>query len=922
MLEVRLIGTFDIKCDGKPVAISSRAAQSLFAYLILNAGTPSRREKLAGMFWPEVTEEKARAYLRHELWRIRKALAPQTKIDYLLADDVNISFNSFAEYWVDVTALVNSNETVSVEELMSVLSTYQGELLPGFYGDWIVLEREHLQAVYEQKMTRLLELLERENCWPEILRWAERWISFGQRPEAAYRYLMIAYDAVGDRAKVASTYERCVQALRELGFEPSEQTRALAFKRASMLNIPTPFTSFIGRESELQEVVNLLSRYRLVTLTGSGGIGKTRLSIQVATKVADMFPDGIWFLNLAPLSDPALVSDTLASILGLHESGDTKSTVRDLLINYLRSRKALIIFDNCEHLTKSCALLVDLLLNECKGLSILATSREALKVTIEITYGVPSLEVPTISNEARIHILANTASVRLFLERAAVISPGFVINPQNAFDIAQICQRLDGIPLAIELAAARTNILTVGQIVKRLNDRFNLLTRGLRSALPRHQTLRATIEWSYGLLSEEERLLFRRLAVFAGGWTLEAAEVVCSGDEIEPSDILDLLSQLVNKSLVLIETVQGETRYRRLETIRQFACEKLFETSEAVHLQDRHLAYFLKRTEEIEPYLMGAEQSAWMDYLDLELDNIRLALEWSTSNKRGEEAFRLFGSLGWFWYIRCHIREAEGWLRRVMELRGQASKSAQAKALGSAGWLNYAKDDYSTAIFFHQASLDLYRELDDQKGISTQLQFLGIVECARENLIQARPYLEESLDISRKVNNKPAMPRVLKQLGYFSLMEGDYATAWRYYEESLAICREVQEGHLTMVVLGTMGYAAFMQKNIPQAREYYGEALEICLKLKNKRTSAETLLSFAEILCAEERYPESARLLGSAETLFNESESRTESHLAEIKRIADIPKKHLGEDYYRKEFDIGKTLKLKETVEIAVKQQA
>lgn len=921
MLEVRLIGNFDIKCEGKPVTISSRAAQSLFAYLILTAGTPHRREKLAGMFWPDATEEKARAYLRHELWRIRKALSSQSNSDYLIVDDINISFNSSAEYWLDVHALTRVNTSGSADELMEALSAVQGELLPGFYDEWITEEREHFQVLYEQRITRLLEMLEKEQRWNDIPKWVESWISFGHAPEAAYQSLMVAYDALGDRAKAMATYERCVQALLELDLEPSEKTRALANKRTAKLNIPIPLTSFIGRENELKEVASLFSKSRLITLTGSGGVGKTRLAIQVIAEVLEIFPDGVWFLDLAPLNDPALVPNTLVSVLGLRELGETGLSVTDLMIKYLRSRTALIIFDNCEHLIDACARLVHSLLTSCEHLSILATSREALRVTGEIPYRVPSLTVPNSDIQFAVNDLANMESVKLFRERAALISPDFAFNPQNAFDIARICQRLDGIPLAIELAAARVNLLSVQQILKRLDDRFNLLTHGLRSSFPRQRTLRAMIEWSYDLLSQKEQLLFRRLAVFVGGWTLEASEEVCSGNGIEASEVLDLLSQLVNKSLVLVKTTDGTPRYRRLETIRQFARDKFLEKSEPALLRDRHLIYFLKKAEEIEPYLMGTEQSVWMDYLDLELENFRLALEWSISNNQGEESFRLFSALGWFWFIRCHFTEGEEWFKKIIDLRTTVSKSIQAKALGWAAWLYMAKGDDPASTAFLQESLILYRELGDMKGISTTLQLLGVNEFREGLLIEARSHFEESLNISRQVNNKAAMPRVLMHLGQFSQIEGNFSAAWRYYEEALALCREIGEGHLTHVVLDTMGYFAFTQKDHLKARRYYGEALEICIKLKNKRTIGETLLGFADILSAENRYSESAQLQGFAKTLFDESESLTESGMAEIKRSADIPKKHLGEDSYRKEFDVGKTLKLEQVVEIALKQQ-
>ncbi len=722
MLEVRLLGTFAIQCDGKPVVISSRIAQSLFAYLLLTAGVQHRREKIAGMLWPDMAEKKARTYLRHELWRIRKVLSTMSKVDYLIANDINISFNASTEYWLDAATLKELGEGADVEEFKSALSAYQGELLPGFYEEWITQEREHLHSVYDQKMSMLLGLLENEERWQEILEWAERWISFGNAPETAYQFLLLAFDSLGDHANAAATYERCIQALRELDLEPSEQTRSLLSIRRTSLNIPIPLTSFIGRQQEVKEVADLLTKSRLVTLLGSGGVGKTRLAIQVTADLLDRFPDGVWFLDLAPLSDSALIPYTLAKLLGLRESGE--SSLSEILINYFRTRTALIIFDNCEHLIGPCAELVNMLLISCAGLSILATSREALQISGEIHYRVPSLAVPKPNMELTIYEFSNMESVKLFADRAAVISPGFFVGPQNAPAIAQICQRLDGIPLAIELAAARINVLTVQQILKRLDDRFNLLTDGVRTSLPRQQTLRATIEWSYGLLPEKERILFRRLAVFSGGWTLDAAEKVCSGEGIQSGEVLNILSQLINKSLVVVEMEELEARYRRLEIIREFAREKLIEATEAGRLQDRHLAFFLNKTEEIEPHLARTDPTTYLDYLDRELDNIRHALEWSTSTRKGEESLQLFGTLGQFWLIRRHYLEGLEWFRRAMILKELASKSTQAKALRHAGNLYFALENFSAARNVLRESLAIYRELGDEQEISAGLQLL------------------------------------------------------------------------------------------------------------------------------------------------------------------------------------------------------
>lgn len=919
MLEVRLIGRFDIQCEGNPVTISSRVAQSLFAYLILTAGILHRREKLAGMFWPDTTEEKARAYLRHELWRIRKSLSLKTKIDYLLADDINISFDAAADYWLDVELLKSVDEKAPVDELMNALSSFQGEFLPGFYEDWITEEREHLQALYEQRITHLLEMLEKKQRWLDILEWAERWISLGQPPEAAYRALMVAYDALGDRAKVTATYERCMQALREMDLEPSETTRALGVKRTSRLNIPIPLTSFIGREKELKDVADLLSRSRLVTLTGSGGVGKTRLAIQVVAEVLNMFPDGVWFLDLAPLNEPALVPFELASLLGVHVSMDTKSPVTNLLVNFFRSRNALAIFDNCEHLVVSCAQLINLLLTSSQHFSVLATSREALRVSGEIQYRLPSLAIPKPNLEFTIDEFADMDSVKLFVERAEVASPGFAISLQNTPAIAKICQRLDGIPLAIELAAARINVLTVQQILNRLDDRFNLLTEGMRTALPRQQTLRATIEWSYGLLPEKERVLFRRLAVFTGGWTLEAAEKVCTGEGIQASDVLNLLSQLVNKSLVVVETGELEARYRRLEIIREFAREKLIEATEAGRLQNRHLAYFLTKAEEIEPNLAGADPSEFLDTLDRELDNMRLALEWSISTNKGNEALRLFGALGSFWLVRDHFREGVEWFSRSLKVKEGASKSVRAKALRHVGSLYFAQENFSAARNALRESLDLYRELDNIQEISTGLQSLGVLEVRQRDFAQARILLEENLSLSRVVNNKQAMIQALMNLAYMSQMEGDYGIAAQRYEEGLAICRNIQDSHLRALVLQAKGDFAFAQENNTIAREYYEEALLICLKLKDKRTIAHALLGIANVLSAEARNTQSAHLHGFAVPLLNELGFITEMDLVDINKAAENLKTSMGNDLFQKEFEIGKMLSLEQAVNIALK---
>jgi len=845
MLEVRLIGTFDIHCDGKPVIISSRAAQSLFAFLILNSKTVHRREKLAGIFWPDATEEKARAYLRHELWLLRKMLTSKTKNDYLIADDIGILFNASVEYWLDVDALRTVSDDISTDDLMKALTVFQGELLPGFYEDWVGVEREHLQVGYEQKISQLLELLEIEKRWTDILEWAERWVSIGQKPEAAYRYLMTAHDALGDRAKVVSTYERCKQALHELDLEPSEQTRALAFKRTSSLNIPIPLTSFIGRENELKEVADLLSKSRLVTLTGSGGVGKTRLAIQVIADILDSFPDGIWFLDLAPLGDPTLVPNTLANVLGLRESGELPIT--ELLINYFDSRTSLVILDNCEHLIESCSQLVNSLLTSCEHLSILATSREVLRVSGEIPYRVPSLELPVPDTKSTSDDLKHLESIRLFGERARVVWPEFAIDPQNALVVAQICQRLDGIPLAIELAAARANMLTVEQISKRLDDRFSLLTGGLRSALPRHQTLRATIDWSYNLLSEEERLLFRRLAFFAGGWTLEAAEEVCNGRGIESSEILVLLSQLVDKSMILVNSQNnGETRYRRLETIRQYAREQLIESGEEKNSRTRHMKYFLQLSEQAELALRGPAQIEWMARLIDERDNIRAALAWADKTDV-EGGLYISGRLERLWES-FDIREGNYWLSTFLQKpESHDYPRARARALHThIPVLSYLSQVDESQLAARECQ-ELYRALGDQRG---EADILPIEVEEIYSVSQRMEVFQSALRLAQASGDIWWQARMLFRLGWNS--SGDERLA--YWARAITLFRQAGDWYSLAKLLSSAGNFALLNGNLELAQNYLDEASLLNNQLKDKQAKAMLLHTRALIALRQGNY--------------------------------------------------------------------
>jgi predicted ATPase/DNA-binding SARP family transcriptional activator len=891
MLEVRLLGTFELKHKNKPISIASRPAQSLFAYLILNAGTLHRREKLAGMLWPDSLEETARDNLRHALWRIRKALGSSSSTSFLHADDLGISFKATADYWLDSAALEKLDEDTPTVELMTVLSAYQGEVLPGFYDDWVVLEREHLYSIFEHHMARLMSLLRDEKRWLDILDWAERWIKLGQKPEPAYRALMSAHAAKGDMSKVAASYARCVKSLHEFGMEPSEQSKELYKKlksgkdapttvsvtttsvgKEASSNVPLPLTSFVGRQRELKEIVKLLSTSRLLTLTGPGGVGKTRLAIETARHSPKNFKDGVFWVGLVGLSNVNLVPQEIALSLNVREKSN--EPLIETLKTYLKPKEILIVLDNCEHLIKACAQYAEQLLAACPKLRILATSIEALGLFNETTWQVPSLPLPEMQGALSLKELQGFASINLFDERAGNAKSGFVLDERNASSVAQICRQLDGIPLAIELAAARIKVLSVAEIASRLDDRFSLLTAGSRTAIPRHQTLRATIDWSYDLLTEPERILLRRLSVFAGGFTLEAAEEVCS-QGMKRSDILDLLGRLVDKSLVIVEAdseVSG-TRYRLLETIRQYALEKLVETGGASLIRDRHLDFYLRLAEKSEPHIFGHESVLWINRLDKELDNIRAAMEWSTNSGKAVAALRMAGSLAYFcyfWFARGNLLSE--WQHRIQLAlsRPEARERtlARAKALNGLGFMYWANIDPTDNRSEIEGAFSIGQEFRDKWNVATALRNLGLLENIQGNYLGARSYLEISRQMWRDMGleGKMGLSWTLTFLGDVALNLNAPNAARSIYGESVAILREIGDKNFLAYALRRLGLLAWREKDFRKAIALCQESLSLNRELGDLRGVLACLAGFADIALVQGKFARAAQLMSAVET--------------------------------------------------------
>ncbi len=621
-------------------------------------------------------------------------------------------------------------------------------------------------------------------------------------------------------------------------------------------NLPAQLTSFVGREKEISAIKQLITANRLTTLTGPGGTGKTRLSLQVAADLLDSFSDGVWFVELAQLADPTLVTQTVITALGLRQ--EASYSQQKILTDYLGSKTALLILDNCEHLVEASAQLAETLLLACPTLRLLASSREALGIPGEVPYRVPSLSMPNAQALSSLELVTQSEAARLFVDRAKTVLPGFAVSAENAPAIIQICARLDGIPLAIELAAARVKMLNAEQIAERLDDRFRLLTGGSRTALPRQQTLRALIDWSYDLLSITERSLLVRLSIFAGGWTLEAAETVCSDpssanredSSILKNDVLDLLTQLVNKSLIIVDAEdRSQTRYRLLETVRQYAREKLMDTGVASAVRNRYLEHFMQLAERAEFEFNGPDQVLWMNRMDAELDNLRAAMEWSL-DQNVEAGMRLVSALQWFWVTHAHFGDGIEKLTQLLA-RPQASipLPVRAKALEAQALLLPYINNYELARTLGREGLALYQTLGDRCGMAACL--LALASCTPDTAA-SRLMLEQALTHYQAMGDKPGMARALGMLGTFT-NEPDSPETKDYLGRSLAICREL--GHIAgigsnLIDLGTL---AIREGNYELARSYLEEALEVNRPFGRART-AETLMVVSELAFWEGRY--------------------------------------------------------------------
>jgi predicted ATPase/class 3 adenylate cyclase len=638
---------------------------------------------------------------------------------------------------------------------------------------------------------------------------------------------------------------------------------ALRSLEATPNNLPQQVTSFIGRDRELAEVARLLGNTRLLTLHGVGGIGKTRLSLQVAADVMDDYPDGVWFVELAPLTDARLVPQAVASALGVKE--EAGRPVFEALEKHVKDRQLLLILDNCEHVVHACAELAKQLLQSGIRLKILASSREHLHVGGEATYPVPALAVPDPSSTIAPNALTQYESVRLLVDRAVAAQPAFQVTEQNAAAISAICRRLDGIPLAIELAAARVRALSVDNIAARLNDRFRLLTGGSRTALPRQQTLRALIDWSHDLLTEAERILFRRLTVFAGGWTLEAAEAVASGGDVGKPRVLDLLVDLVDKSLVTVEA-EG-ARYSLLETVREYAEEHLKESGEGEEIRKRHLDFYVAFAEKAGAELLGSEQAGWLRQLDVDRENLLSAIAWcSRGSHDAESGYRLVHAIKLYWFMRGLLDLGHRVTVEAISIPADEPQGlARCKALWVAGQICSYTGRYEEAQRYLYESLAIARHHNDRRMIAAVQNYLALAALGQGDRAAARLHCEEALDLARDLGDKREIAGLSNALAQLNRLDGKLDVAEPLYEQVVALAHELSDREI--VAIGILGLAmvAISRGSVARARDLLRQALTIAEETDSKPAGQCALDVSAGLAALQKDWGRSARLYGAAE---------------------------------------------------------
>lgn len=878
-LTLELLGPFALKVNGAPARpLRSQKGQGLLALLALRQGREVSRAWLAQTLWPDSEIEEAQTSLRQSLSDLRRALSDQA--GRLASSSTKMLCLDLTGAEVDVLRFDQAIAKGDTEALEKAVALYRRPFMEDCLEAWAFQEREKRQQDYLKALETLAMQAMADGSPDRAVAYLRPGVETDLSHQSLHRALMQAYAKQGDYESALQVFQELRRRLFASSYgEPQPETQALyqtlrdqarrrsrpAVLRSAPLagpppcHLPRPLTPLIGREQAVQEITALLLSTRLVTLTGTGGIGKTRLAIQSAQEMAENFTHGVWFAALESLSHSNLLPQTVAALLGAPEERGKPHL--DSLVEYLQSRQLLLVLDNCEHLIEACAELARTLLRECAGLTLLATSREKLGLMGETVWRVPSLAIPEEDQDDATEGLQSSPAIRLFAERAHAAQNDFALSNENLAEVTQICRRLDGIPYAIELAAALVESLPVAEIVTRLNDRFQLLDSGDRTLPARQRTLRAMIDWSYDLLSGPERLLLARLSVFSGGWTLQAAEAVCSdGEELQNWQVVKTHSRLVTKSLVMTGERDGQPRSHLLETMRQYGRELLEKAQETEPLRRAHYDYFRRMAAEAEPELVGPTQQTCLILLEADHTNLRHALEGQIvslteteqqdTKSETQNLLRFSASLGRFWQIRGYFSEGRDLLLRILALPQAQDRTAErADALTWAGLLCLFQGDYATARPLCEEGLSIWQKLHDDRGIAGALGCLGILVKDQGDPAGARRLFEESLKYGQAAGDRAGVAGSLGYLGIVAIDMGDTPAAFAYFEQSLALRRELQDRWGIAASLNNLGVLHRKQGRYTEAKTYLEESLELRRHLGDRRNIAVCLNNLGLIAC-------------------------------------------------------------------------
>jgi predicted ATPase/DNA-binding SARP family transcriptional activator/DNA-binding CsgD family transcriptional regulator len=924
-----------------------RKAKAMVKLLALSAGHRLHRERVLDLLWPSLGRQAAANNLRQAMHVARRIFDPDPEVGtrYLDSQGELLALCPRVPLWVDVGAFEEAAKAArrsgEPAAYRSALDLYPGELLPADrYEEWAEIRRQELKGEILSLLVELATLYERRGEYVPAIDTLKRALAEEPVSEEAHAGLMRLYSLSGRQGEALKQYERLREVLSEtLGTEPDASTRRLREEIAAgeipgstalrpevgspkettsdgKHNLTPPRTSFVGRERELVEVKRELAMTSLLTLTGAGGTGKTRLALELARELAPAYRDGAWLVELAGLSEPGLVSNEVAGSLGVRDQPG--HPLLDALVDALRSKEMLLILDNCEHLIEACAGLSQVLLDSCPGLRILATSREPLVTEDATSRVVPPLSVPE-SQQTTVEDLARYASARLFVDRARQRNPTFTLIPDNTQDVAEICRKLDGIPLAIELTAARMDVLALEQITERLDRALGILTGGSQPMEPRHRTLRATLHWSYELLSESERRLFATLAVFAGGFSLEAAEAV--GESIEQTDVLESFLALVDKSLVVaVPMGGGAVRYRMLEPIRQYGLELLEESGEVEEVRRRHAEFFLSLAEEAEPELRGPRQGEWLERLELDHDNFRAALSWMLERGEAQLGLRLSGALGELWFMYGHLDEGRRWLEATLASGDEAP--ARIKALLHAALAAWEQLDYEHSEAFGEEAATLARRLGDAAATARALYILGTTALYQLDFDRASALLEETVALQRGIEDEANLGRTIQMLGLAATARHDFERAAQLHEECLTLARKHGDQLGIILALGMGAFAFLGQGDHRQTRELFKEGLELSQRLGAKHAIVFYLHAAAALASTQGQPVRSARLWGAGEALMRE----IGTGLAPVERYHYWPyiasaRTQLGEAAWQAAWDEGRGMTSEQAVEYALSEE-